>query len=37
MHIDGNLLQSWGIEPGKTFKDAMALARKLARAGLSDR
>jgi tRNA-splicing ligase RtcB (3'-phosphate/5'-hydroxy nucleic acid ligase) len=34
MLIDGNLLKSWGVEPGKTFKDAMALARKLAANGV---
>jgi tRNA-splicing ligase RtcB (3'-phosphate/5'-hydroxy nucleic acid ligase) len=34
MHIDGALLKSWGVEPGKAFKDAMALARALAADGI---
>jgi tRNA-splicing ligase RtcB (3'-phosphate/5'-hydroxy nucleic acid ligase) len=29
MTIDGKMLLGWGIEPGKRFKDALALARKL--------
>lgn len=35
MAVDGKMLLAWGIEPGKRFKEALALARKLDAAGRS--